>query len=143
VLILVIRTEHGKMLTKHLQQLGIQSQFLSGSSDARERKEALSQLSDGRLQVLVATSVFDVGVDVPSLGMIILAGGGKAEISHRQRIGRGLRAKKNGKNVCFIVDFIDSGNKHLLTHSNKRRKIVESTPGFVEGILKDNEEFDF
>jgi superfamily II DNA or RNA helicase len=143
VLILVIRTEHGKMLTKRLQQLGIQSQFLSGSSNAWERKEALSQLSDGRMQVLVASSIFEVGVDVPSLGMIILAGGGKAEVALRQRIGRGLRSKKSGPNVAFIVDFIDQGNKHLQSHSEKRRQIIANIDGFKEGILQDQQDFDW
>ncbi|MBH8434009.1 hypothetical protein I8Q59_09430, partial [Acinetobacter baumannii] len=43
--------------------------------------------------------LLDGGVDVPAVGLIILAGGGKAEVALRQRIGRGLRAKKFGPNV--------------------------------------------
>ncbi len=32
----------------------------------------------------------------------ILGGGGKAEVEMRQRVGRGLRAKKNQANVCLL-----------------------------------------
>ncbi len=74
--------------------------------------------------------------------MMILAGGGKAEVAHRQRIGRGLRSKKNAPNICFVVDFDDAWNKHLIKHAAQRREIVMSTPGFAEGVLGDNEFFD-
>lgn len=82
-------------------------------------------------------------MDVPAVGMMILAGGGKAEIAHRQRIGRGLRSKKKGPNVCFVVDFDDAWNKHLLKHATQRREIVAGTPGFAEGVLPPDTDFDF
>jgi superfamily II DNA or RNA helicase len=84
-----------------------------------------------------------VGVDVPAIGQIILAGGGKAEVALRQRVGRGLRAKKIGTNCCFIVDFSDATNTNLIKHSRQRREIIESTPGFAEGILPGGEDFNF
>jgi superfamily II DNA or RNA helicase len=92
---------------------------------------------------LIGTTILDVGVDVPAVGMIILAGGGKAEVGHRQRIGRGLRFKKTGANVAFIVDFADTLNSHLRAHARQRRAIVEATPGFAENILADNEDFNW
>ena len=81
--------------------------------------------------------------DVPAVGMVILAGGGKAEVALRQRIGRGLRAKKTGPNVAFIVDFSDTFNKKLKEHALERRRVVESTKGFGENILKEGEDFDY
>ena len=67
--------------------------------------------------------------------MVILAGAGRAEVALRQRIGRGLRAKKKGPNVCFIVDIDDDFNNHLINHAAQRRAIVLNTPGFNEGWL--------
>ena len=52
--------------------------------------------------------ILDVGVDVPSVGCIILAGGGKAEVANRQRIGRGLRAKKLGPNIDSTCHWMPS-----------------------------------
>jgi hypothetical protein len=77
---------------------------------------------------------------VPSVGMIVLAGGGKAEVATRQRIGRGLREKKAGPNVALIVDMADDHNNHLKGHFMQRLSIVQGTPGFSEGIVAD---FDF
>lgn len=140
---LVTRKDHGRLLAEMAEAAGLRVKFIFGEHDQSERKAALKGLGAGVYDVLIGSSILDVGVDVPAVGMVILAGGGKAEVAQRQRIGRGLRAKKFGPNVCFIVDFLDSRNKHLAKHSAQRRAIVEQTPGFAEGILAANDDFDF
>lgn len=143
VMILAQHIEHGKILNDMIAAAGMKVQFIRGESDQLERRMALNNLKDGKINVLIGTTVLDVGVDVPAVGMVILAGGGKAEVALRQRIGRGLRAKKFGPNVAFIVDFTDSGNTILKEHGLQRRLIVERTPGFREGILPPANDFDF
>lgn len=144
ILVLVQQTAHGKVLAEMLRAAGLRSTFLWGKHEQNERTATLAALKSGKLQVVVASTILDVGVDVPALGMVIIAGGGKAEVGQRQRIGRGLREKKNGTpNVAFIVDFEDKGNSHLRTHARTRRKIIEQTPGFVENILPPGRDFDF
>jgi len=139
VMILVQRKDHGKILSQKLTELGIDSDFIYSQHNQEQRKARLAKLAGGNF-VLIGTTIWDVGVDVPAVGMVILAGGGKAEVANRQRIGRGLRAKKKGANICFVVDFVDRFNKHLRDHARERRAIVEETPGFCEGIV---DEFDF
>ena len=95
----------------------------------------MKKLESGEINVLIGTNILDVGVDVPSIGMVILAAGGKAEVQLRQRIGRGLRRKKTGKNITYIIDFQDSFNQHLLKHAKTRQEIITNTPGFAEGIV--------
>lgn len=144
VMILVQRKEHGKLLQELIQDANVRVRYIFGESDKEARDAALQQLGSGKINVLIGSTILDVGVDVPSVGMVILAGGGKAEVALRQRIGRGLRAKPKGQlNVAYVIDFNDMKNKHLLAHATQRRQIVESTPGFVENILKPGEDFDF
>jgi len=100
----------------------------------------LIELKNGEIDVLIGSTILDVGVDVPSVGVVILAGGFKAEYSIRQRIGRGLREKKSGPNVAFIVDFTDEHNNHLRGHAQERKRIVAETPGFGERIV---DKFDY
>jgi superfamily II DNA or RNA helicase len=142
VMILVQRTEHGKHLKEMLEPIG-KTVFIRGESNQNTRRDALNKLEDGRIKILIGTVILDVGVDVPAVGMVILAGGGKAEVALRQRIGRGLRAKKNGPNVCFVVDFDDDMNSHLRDHAKQRRAIVESTEGFAERILAPGQDFNW
>lgn len=143
VMILVQRKEHGNILQSLIETRDCKVRYIFGESKQEKRKHALIQLGKGEINVLIGSTILDVGVDVPSVGMVILAGGGKAEVALRQRIGRGLRRKSSGPNVCFVADFIDPRNKHLATHAIQRRAIVESTPGFAENILRDGDDFDF
>lgn len=144
VLVLVLHKNHGNALVSMLKEhTAIDSEFISGDSSSEERSQALGQLAAGERKVVVSSSILDVGVDVPSLGMVILAGGGKGEVSLRQRIGRGLRAKKKGPNVAFIVDFDDKSNRLIRSHSRQRRAIIEGIDGFKQGVLAKGEDFDY
>jgi len=142
-MILIQQKAHGHLLRDMLTEAGIKARFIDGDSDQTERKQALSQLANGQIQVLIGSTILDVGVDVPAVGMVILGGGGKAEVALRQRIGRGLRAKKKGPNVAFIVDFADDFNTYLKSHAYQRRQIVNDTEGFAENVLPDGADFDF
>lgn len=135
VMMLVQRKAHGEHLKKRLAEVGIRVSYIDGDSNQDQRKFALMQLANGDIDGVIGTTILDVGVDVPSVGAIILAGGGKAEIAHRQRIGRGLRAKKSGPNVCFVLDFNDEHNNTLKEHALTRRLIVNKTPGFMENVV--------
>ncbi|MBE0438057.1 MAG: DEAD/DEAH box helicase [Methylomicrobium sp.] len=143
VMILVQHTKHGHTLRDSLNADGMKAIFIRGESSQSDRQRALKRLGSGEIDVLIGTNILDVGVDVPSVGGIVLAGGGKAEVALRQRIGRGLRRKTKGPNVAFIVDFTDSHNCHTRDHATQRRHIVENTEGFGENILDENAEFNF
>jgi superfamily II DNA or RNA helicase len=137
-MILVQRQDHGEIINQMLTKAGVRSRYIFGKHEQTERQAALQALKRGEIDVLIGSTILDVGVDVPAVGMVILAGGGKAEVALRQRIGRGLREKKNGlPNVCFIVDFTDDFNNHLKDHAKQRMHIVKTTEGFAENIVTD------
>lgn len=141
VAILIQHKKHGELLRDALNGAGIKTEFIFGENDQAERKAAINKLANGEIQVLIGSTILDVGVDVPAIGMVILAGGGKAEVALRQRIGRGLRKKKSGPNVALVVDFTDEGNMHLSSHAKQRQAIIRDTKGFGENIIAGD--FDF
>ena len=143
VLVLVKRKNFGQILKKAYEAAGIRTAFLKGEDDMKERAEKLKDLTTGKINALIGTTVLDVGVDVPAIGLVQLAGGGKAEVALRQRIGRGLRAKKSGPNVAFIADYSCNINTYLATHARQRAEIIKKTEGFVEGILPKGADFDW
>lgn len=142
-MILVRRKDHGNNLEELLTEKGLRTKFIFGETKTEKRQEALDALKAGEIDVLIGSTILDVGVDVPAMSYVVLAGGGKAEVALRQRIGRALRAKKDGPNVCFVIDFEDKGNNHLAGHAKQRRVIIEGTPGFDETILPAKADFDF
>jgi superfamily II DNA or RNA helicase len=142
VMVLVQHEAHGQALQTMMTEAGLTANFIYGKHEQSERQAGLAALKDGRLQVLIGSTILDVGVDVPALGMVIIASAGKAEVAMRQRIGRGLRAKK-GINRCYIVDFEDWTNSDLKSHSLERRAVINDTPGFAENVLAPGQDFDF
>lgn len=116
VLILVSMIEHGFILRNMIPG----SVFVHGSDSMEYRHSVLDAMrSPGSVGVYIASPIFDEGIDVPGVDVVILAAGGKSRIKLLQRIGRGLRAK-DGRNVVTVYDFIDDTNKYLLSHSESR-----------------------
>jgi superfamily II DNA or RNA helicase len=136
-LVLVGRKDHGRTLEEMMAAAGLRAVFMFGENSQAERKEALRKLAAREIDVLIGSTILDVGVDVPSIGLIVIAGAGKAEVQMRQRIGRGLRAKASGPNVAFVADFVEAINNTLRDHQKERLQIVQTTPGFGERIVAD------
>jgi superfamily II DNA or RNA helicase len=78
-------------------------------------KEALQAKE---IKCVIATTVWREGINIPSLGCIINACGGKSEIVTLQAIGRGLRTSE-GKDRILVVDFLDP-YKYLAQHAIMR-----------------------
>ena len=130
VLIIVTRLEHGKTLHDMLGSDVFSLQYVNGSSPVHIRQRALAML-DKQPCVVIATVIFDEGVDVPGLDSVILAAGGASQVKVIQRIGRGLRPKE-GRNEVHIHDFMDGDNEYLLNHSEKRLNTYEQEGFDVE-----------
>ena len=125
ILILVKRIEHGKILEKMLRRDGITTVFRSGESTLEERTDSFQSLREKKSQVLVASKIAELGLDIPSLSCIIRASGGKSTVSTLQAIGRGLRNPTEDVNYIRFYDFFDRGVKFLEEHSEQRKKDYE------------------
>lgn len=118
-LVLVNKLGHGDLLS---QSLGIP--FLNGSSSIEERMDAVAKLKNGTLSGVVASTIWDEGIDIANIKTVILAGGGKSDIKNLQRLGRGLRLA-SGKQQLQLVDFLDQSPYILANHAKKRRALWE------------------
>lgn len=119
-LVTVSRISHGLMLKSLLEKkIDLRVEFLSGSTPMEVRKNVIRQFEKGKVGVLIASPIFDTGVDVPSIEAWVAAGGGLGWELVLQRLGRVLR-KKKGDNRVFISDFIDMHNHYLMKHSMAR-----------------------
>lgn len=123
VLVTVVRIKHGMKLLHRLEQAtDVRSQFLSGRTPLPVREKMVNDFKSGRVPILVVSDVFSVGMDIPEIDSWVNAAGGKGWELVLQRLGRTLRAKKDGKNRVYVSDFIDTGNEFLFRHSIARLK---------------------
>lgn len=127
ILILVKRKKHGlkllDMIPKH-----IKAYYLDGDASTDERKAAKELFNMDGLDIIIASSIFDQGIDLPKLDALILAGSGKSSTRALQRIGRVIRGAE-GKTDAIVVDFVDSA-PYLYEHSRKRWNIYKTEPAF-------------
>lgn len=137
-LILVQWLDHGKSIRHGLRELGVRVEFLSGSATTDEREAAMKALGDGSIKCLISTTIFDEGVDIPEIGALILAGGGKARHKVIQRIGRGLR-RYEGKEYLPVFDFMDDHSAKYLEHHSWQRLQAVKNAGFTHQELTPNE----
>jgi superfamily II DNA or RNA helicase len=119
VLIMVVRTEHGRMLQRIGDKEGLYLRFIYGGTKQKRRDTIKDALIRKRIKAAICSVVWKEGINIPSLDVIILAGGGKSQITVLQNIGRGLRRTKEKKDVT-IVDIFDPSHYHFVNHFGER-----------------------
>jgi superfamily II DNA or RNA helicase len=119
--VLAVRIEHGHILEEMAKELfpELKLKYIHGGSEDETREEVIKDLKSGKIDVAVATTILNEGVNIPSLGAVINAAGGKSEIAVLQKIGRGLRVTDK-KKVIYLVDFFDSSHRFLIEHFGER-----------------------
>ncbi len=127
-IVMCTRITHADILSNLAKKQGIVLPVVQGSTSTEERTKVVSNLQSGKLKHIIATTVFDEGLDLPELAAIILAGGGKSKVAMLQRMGRGLR-RASRKKVFRLVDFYDTSGYIMRNHS-KLRKATWLEEGF-------------
>ena len=133
-LILCNWVEHGREIKRALREIDIRADFVAGGTSTEERLNAMEALGNGSKRCLIATTIFDEGVNIPEIGALILAGGGKAKHKVIQRIGRGLRVVE-GKDYLAVFDFMDNHSEKFLWHHSLQRVKAMKTAGFDHEVL--------
>jgi superfamily II DNA or RNA helicase len=127
-LILFKHIKHGQTLYEMMSDAGIKCEMLYGNDSLKRRTEVKEMLEKKEISVILASTIFDLGINLPVLSALVLAGGGKSSIRALQRIGRIIR-RYPGKTYAVVVDFYDQV-KFLKKHSNIRYDIYSSEKGF-------------
>lgn len=134
-LVLFKQIRHGDILLEKFRERNIKCEMLYGNDSLDKRNEIKDKLIKKEINLILASTIFDLGLDLPELNALILCGGGKSSIRALQRIGRVIRAAP-GKKLAAVVDFYDQV-KFLKKHSLIRYKVYLSEPGFK--VIKSKE----
>ena len=158
-LILVQRINHIDMLLELLKDYNVLG--VSGSNTGKlidsvtgmveqfdcSYEQAWSDLNTGKYDAVIASVVADEGVDIPTVGALIIGGSGKSIIRAYQRTGRGLRSKSEGANMVFVLDFNDLGHAFVHSHSKQRLKhyedmgaIMVNEAQFLQMVMETNKQ---
>lgn len=92
---------------------GFRAACIHGETPKAERDEAIASIGDGRLDVLTSCEVISEGLDVPSVGCVILLRPTESLVMAFQQIGRGMRPKPDGS-ALVVLDHARNCLKHGL-----------------------------
>lgn len=105
--------EHAREMAKEFSKRGIPSVavFSDASGEYTEdRNVAISQLKQGKIRVIFSVDMFNEGVDITSVDMVMFLRPTESPIVFLQQLGRGLR-KCRGKEFFTVLDFIGNYEK--------------------------------
>jgi superfamily II DNA or RNA helicase len=96
---------HAESFAATLRQFGFQAEAILHDTPTRERAKLMSRFRTGDLQFVTVVDLFNEGIDVPDVDMVVFM-----RVTHSRRIfvqqlGRGLRISQ-GKDRVIVLDFV-------------------------------------
>ena len=104
---------HAEAMAKEFCKRGIPSVAVYSNSDgdfSEDRDVALDRLRDGEIRIIFSIDMFNEGVDLPGVDMVMFLRPTESPIVFLQQLGRGLR-KSKGKEYLNVLDFIGNYEK--------------------------------
>ena len=114
--------KYNYLLSKFPNKIGL----VHGSLDKDKKDKVLNDFLNKKIDILVSTTVIEVGIDFPNANLIIIENSNKFGLSQlhqlRGRVGRGIK-----QGTCILIY-----KKNLSENAKKRIKILKSsTNGFL------------
>ena len=104
---------HAEEMAKEFCKRGIPSVAVYSNADgdfSEDRSTAIEKLKNGEIRVIFSVDMFNEGVDITSVDMVLFLRPTESPIVFLQQLGRGLR-KSKGKEYLNVLDFIGNYEK--------------------------------
>ncbi|RRO04137.1 ATP-dependent RNA helicase SrmB [Pectobacterium aquaticum] len=128
-IVFVRKRERVHELVAWLREAGINSCYLEGEMVQAKRNEAFKRLSDGRVNVLVATDIAARGIDINDVSHVFNFDLPRTSDTYLHRIGRTGRAGRKGCAISFV-----EAHDHLLLGKISRYLNEPLKPRVIEEL---------
>ena len=119
-LVFVTSIDHGYILKDMFIQSGLDEKdirFIFGGSKNKDRRDGINDFREGKFKVLIGSTIFDAGVNIPAIAGAVVAGAGNADITIIQKIGRAARNCDYEKMLGYTPKFLkDEGRKRSIIY---------------------------
>lgn len=117
-----VSVQHAKYMATKFNQIGLSSIALSGTTDREVRRQAVSKLQSGDINVIFIVDLFNEGIDIPEVDTILFLRPTDSTTLFTQQLGRGLRLAED-KECLTVLDFIGFANQNF-SFANKFRALT-------------------
>ena len=145
-LVFVTSIDHGHLLRQMFLDAGMEPdevRFIWGSTKNKDRVQGIKDFKEGKFKVLIGSTIFDAGVNIPAISGAVVAGAGNADITIIQKIGRAARncdyekvlghtpkfMQGDGKKCSKIYDIIDTNVCYFRKQSRNRYYTLQKEYG--------------
>lgn len=107
--------EHAEYMNAEFLKRGYHSTVLTGKDNDETRSETIKQLEDDShpLEIICIVDLFNEGVDIPKVNLILFLRPTESAIIFTQQLGRGLRKAKD-KEYLTVLDFVTNNRNNYL-----------------------------
>ena len=131
-----VSIDHAKFMAERFNQSGIRSKSLTSKTPGDERRQALSDLRSGQLQVLFTVDLFNEGVDIPAVDVVLMLRPTESATIFLQQLGRGLR-RSDGKDVLTVLDFVGNQSQEFRFDLRYRSMLGRTRRELEDDIVQD------
>jgi superfamily II DNA/RNA helicase len=96
---------HAENFSAMLRRYGFRAETISSETDPRERDVLMSRFRAGQIDVVATVDLFNEGVDVPDVDLLVFLRATHSRRIFVQQLGRGLRVSP-GKSKVVVLDFV-------------------------------------
>ncbi|MCG3668961.1 DEAD/DEAH box helicase [Aliarcobacter butzleri] len=110
-----VSKEHCNFMSEEFNKKGINSITLTSEDTISKREDSIKRLENENdsLEVIFTVDIFNEGIDIPSINIVLFLRPTNSPIVFVQQLGRGLRKYKN-KEFLTVLDFIGNHKKAYL-----------------------------
>jgi DNA repair protein RadD len=117
---------HAQHVAQQFEAAGFRARSIDGSMLDTERRQAIADLGNGRLQVLTSCEIVSEGTDIPVVETAILLRPTQSLGLYLQQVGRALRPAP-GKDRALILDHVGNCLRHGLP-DDQREWTLDGAP---------------
>lgn len=124
--------EHARYMAEQFNAAGLNADYLTSDRDS-EREQLNRELAKGKINYLFVVDIFNEGVDIPEVDVVLFLRPTESLTIFLQQLGRGLRLYP-GKLLLTVFDFVAQLNKNYDFTSRFRSLMVRKDKSVVDQV---------
>jgi superfamily II DNA or RNA helicase len=97
--------DHAEIFAGTLRSYSLRAEAISSRQEPRERDRLMAMFRRGDIDILASVDLFNEGVDVPDVDLVVFMRATHSRRIFVQQLGRGLRLSPN-KDKVIVMDFV-------------------------------------
>lgn len=115
---------HADFMAEYFRERGVNAVAVHSGPTSAPRGASLDLLASGEVDIIFTVDIFNEGVDVPEIDLVMMLRPTESSVVFLQQLGRGLR-RAAGKDALAVVDLVGNHRGFLL-----KARLLATLAGF-------------